>query len=220
VFKRVSVLSGGEKSRLALAKMLLSPSNLIVLDEPTNHLDMRSKAILQEALLGYEGSYVIVSHDRDFLDPIVSKVVEFKQGKVKTYLGNVSEYLYTKEKERRQGQLTALQHERAAPSRISDKDRKRQEAETRQKRHQRVRPVQKKIEQVEKEIEGKEREKKECEALMGDPEFYKNGEKVKEVAARLKALEGELGASYFKWNQLTKELELLAADNGQQSGKG
>ena len=219
VFKKVSVLSGGEKSRLALAKMLLHPSNLVVLDEPTNHLDMRSKAILQEALLRYEGSYVIVSHDRDFLDPIVSKVVEFKHGKVKTHLGNVSDYLYTKEKERRQVQLATTQQERPMPSRISDKDRKRQEAEARQKRHQRVKPVQRKVEEVEREIESKEREKKACEALMGDPELYKSGEKVKEVTARLKSLEGELGAAYFKWNELTKELELLTAENGQPSGK-
>jgi ATP-binding cassette subfamily F protein 3 len=93
VFKKVSVLSGGEKSRLALAKMLLTPANLIVLDEPTNHLDMRSKAVLQEALAEFEGSMVIVSHDRDFLDPLVTKVVEFKDGRIRTSLGNVSDYL-------------------------------------------------------------------------------------------------------------------------------
>lgn len=207
VFKKVSVLSGGEKSRLALAKMLLQPCNLIVMDEPTNHLDMRSKAILQEALAAFEGSYVIVSHDRDFLDPIVNKVVEFRQGMIKTYIGNVSEYIDAKRKEQERITEAAAVQQRKSEPKLSEKERKRIEAEERQKRYKRLKPVQDKINAVEKEVGELERKKSDYEALMGDPEFYKDGEKVKRVTADHKKLESQLKDAYFRWNTLTKELE-------------
>lgn len=94
--KKVSVLSGGEKSRLALAKLLLSPFNLLILDEPTNHLDMQSKDVLKNALLQYEGSMIIVSHDRDFLEGLTGKVFEFKDQKINTFIGNIYEFLEKK----------------------------------------------------------------------------------------------------------------------------
>lgn len=94
--KKVSVLSGGEKSRLALAKLLLSPFNLLILDEPTNHLDMQSKDILKNALLQYEGSMIIVSHDRDFLEGLTEKIFEFKDHKINTFIGDVYEFLEKK----------------------------------------------------------------------------------------------------------------------------
>jgi ATP-binding cassette subfamily F protein 3 len=203
VFKSVGVLSGGEKSRLALAKLLLQPSNLIVLDEPTNHLDMRSKAVLLEALLDYEGSFVIVSHDRDFLDPLVNRVVEFRDGRIRTFPGNVSEYL----------ERAALDHEAGKAGRENDslrqsvRERKRAEAEERQRRYQKIRPLRKKVEEIEKVIEERERTKKELEQTMADPGFYLDGETVRDVTARYKALEKELTEAYYRWNDLTKELE-------------
>ncbi len=104
VFKRVAVLSGGEKSRLALAKMLLVPANLLVLDEPTNHLDVKSKGVLQEALRRFTGAYCIVSHDRDFLEPLATKVAEFRDGRVSMFLGGVTDWL---EKQRREREAAA-----------------------------------------------------------------------------------------------------------------
>jgi ATP-binding cassette subfamily F protein 3 len=219
VFKKVSVLSGGEKSRLALAKMLLQPCNFIVMDEPTNHLDMRSKAVLQHALLNFEGSYVIVSHDRDFLDPIVNKVVEFNHGRIKTYLGNVSEYIAAKLKEAFSDGSPEVRVRKEEPQR-SDKERKRTEAEQRQKRYRLTKPLQEKISSIEKEIESKERRKTELESVMGHPDFYKDGERVKEVTAQYKALERDLNDVYFRWGELTKELERTMALFEEEDSKG
>ena len=91
--KKVKVLSGGEKGRLAMIKLLLSPSNFLILDEPTNHLDMASKGVLKEAIANYDGTVLIVSHDRDFLEGLVDKVIEFEDGKVLSHLGGMEEYL-------------------------------------------------------------------------------------------------------------------------------
>ncbi|MDR0729096.1 MAG: ATP-binding cassette domain-containing protein [Prevotellaceae bacterium] len=93
VDKKVQVLSGGERSRLAMAKLLLQPYNFLALDEPTNHMDMRSKDVLKKALMKYDGTLLVVSHDREFLDELVSKVYEFRDGRVKEYLGGINEFL-------------------------------------------------------------------------------------------------------------------------------
>ena len=97
VDKKVKVLSGGERSRLAMARMLLQPFNLLILDEPTNHLDMRSKDILKNALLAFDGTLIVVSHDREFLDGLVDKVFEFRDQKVKEHLGGIYDFLAAKE---------------------------------------------------------------------------------------------------------------------------
>jgi len=96
VDKKVRILSGGERSRLAMARLLLEPCNLLVLDEPTNHLDMRSKDILKKALLSYDGTLIVVSHDREFLDGLVTKVFEFRQKKIKEHLGGIFDFLHRK----------------------------------------------------------------------------------------------------------------------------
>jgi len=203
VFKKVGVLSGGEKSRLALANMLLQPTNLIVMDEPTNHLDMRSKEVLQRALGEFEGSCVIVSHDRDFLDPLVNKVVEFSKGRIKMFLGNISDYLALKEKElAAPGPKTSQHHG-------SSRDRKRLEADQRRRRYEKTKPVQQKIRTLEQTIESKETQKAECERVMEDPDFYRDGERVKQISAQYKELEQSLADDYHTWNELTKELERL-----------
>jgi ATP-binding cassette subfamily F protein 3 len=174
---------------------------------------------MQQALLNFEGSYVIVSHDRDFLDPIVNKVVEFSKGRIKTYLGNVSEYIYAKAKEQGATQAAAVVAQqqkkkgqdvaRGDEPKLSDKDRKRIEAEERQKRSHLTKPIQQKLYKLEREIEAKEKQKAEFEDLMGHADFYKDGERVKEVTAQYKSLEGELADVYYRWGELTKELETV-----------
>ena len=97
--KKVKVLSGGERTRLALLKLLLNPVNLLILDEPTNHLDLKTKDILKQALIAFDGTLIVVSHDRDFLDGLVTKVYEFGHGKVKEHLCGIYEFLETKKME-------------------------------------------------------------------------------------------------------------------------
>jgi ATP-binding cassette subfamily F protein 3 len=209
VFKKVSVLSGGEKSRLALAKMLLEPANLLVLDEPTNHLDMRSKGVLQDALRRFEGSVVIVSHDRDFLDPIVSKVVEFRAGTVKTYLGSVSDFLASKQKEQ---SAAASDAARTGVSPGGERERKRAEAELRQRRYQKTQPVQREIDRLERTIAGLEQRKVALETLMADPELYRDGDRARDISVEYKGLEQSLRDAYFRWNELTQQLERLKSE--------
>jgi ATP-binding cassette, subfamily F, member 3 len=209
VFKKVSVLSGGEKSRLALAKMLLTPANLIVLDEPTNHLDMRSKGVLQDALAEFEGSMVIVSHDRDFLDPLVTKVVEFKAGHIRTWLGNVSEYIAAREA---MDAAAAPASDRRTVAPPPDKERKRREAELRNERYARTRPLQAKLERVEKEIEELEKAKAGLEAAMADPEAYKNGDALRDIHANYKKAGEQLTDLYHRWGNITDELDRIRAE--------
>jgi ATP-binding cassette, subfamily F, member 3 len=210
VYKMVRVLSGGEKSRLALARMLLQPSNLIIMDEPTNHLDVRSKTVLLEALDEYEGSVVIVSHDRDFLDPLVTKVIEFRQGGIKTTLGNVSDYLAARRHE--EEETASAGATRLEGPVLSEKERKRLEAEARQERYEKTKPLRDKIVSVERSIEIHERWKREAENLMADPEFYKNGERVKNVSAEYKEIEKKLNEEYHIWNDVTKELDRIQTE--------
>ena len=207
VFKKVAVLSGGEKSRLALAKMLLRPTNLLVLDEPTNHLDLRSKGVLQEALRNFEGSTVIVSHDRDFLDPVVNKVVEFKRGRIRAFPGNVSEYI---DKTRREAAVQAAARG-ADPARQQSpaRDRKRLEAELRQKRYAATKPVTDQIARAEEAIGRYEARKAALEAALADPALYHDAEKAKQAQADYKEVRSQLEDAYWRWDKLTKELERI-----------
>lgn len=217
VFKKVSVLSGGEKSRLALAKMLLMPSNLIVLDEPTNHLDMRSKGVLQEALADFEGSIIVVSHDRDFLDPLVNKVVEFRSGGIRTTLGTVSDYLAARHRDETAAAAPAEQQ--AVSSAAADRERKRREAEIRQERYTKVKPLQKRLEQIEKAIADREAEKAALEETMADPEHYRGPERIREVNAAYKAAGDALQDLYHTWGKVSEELERLMAHYDAEMGR-
>ncbi len=212
VFKKVKVLSGGEKSRLALAKMLLSPANFLIFDEPTNHLDMSSKNILQQALQQYEGTFMIVSHDRAFLDPIVNKVLEIQPGRIKTYLGNVSYYLDKKKEEAD----AALEDERRTTievstdeNQISRKEQRRLEAEKRNELNKKIRPIKKKLEAVEKDIEKNELRKAEIEDLMAQTDFYDDNEQVKNVTLEYEEIKKTLTDLMYKWEEYSMRIEAI-----------
>ncbi len=191
VFKKVKVLSGGEKSRLALAKMLVQPSNFLIMDEPTNHLDMRSKKVLQEALLEFGGTYMIVSHDRAFLDSIVNKVLEIHRNGIKTYLGNVSEYLAKKKSE----QVVQTQKIKniIPQNKINTKNLSQNSSQ---------KNTQKKIEMLESAIAKTEQRKKELEELMGNENFYKDAGYAKKITDEYKNNTKLLEQHYKEWEQI------------------
>lgn len=210
VFKKVSVLSGGEKSRLALARMLLMPANFLIFDEPTNHLDMQSKAILQQALNQYEGTCMIVSHDRDFLDPVVNKVLEIQPESTSTFLGNVSYYL-RKVKEREENLKGKAESKPADTdnSELSRKEQRRLEAELRQKKYKHLKPLKKKIQPLEKHIEKGEVRQNEIENLMSASDFYEDNERVKEITLEYEKLKAELVEKYAEWEDLAKKISRI-----------
>ncbi|MAT38398.1 MAG: ABC transporter ATP-binding protein [Ectothiorhodospiraceae bacterium] len=215
VFKKVAVLSGGEKSRLALAKMLLTPANFLILDEPTNHLDIRSKAVLQDALLRFNGSYLIVSHDRDFLEPLLNKVYDFHEGEFRLTLGTVSDYMRKRQEEKdaeavrtgKRGTDGAALEKRSTTHK--DKDRKREEAERRQQRYKLLKPLKNKAQRMEAAIEKLEQRKTEVEAALGDSETYKNEQLAKELNAEYAELAEKLKSSYTDWEYTLAEMERL-----------
>ena len=163
--KKVAVLSGGEKSRLAMAKLMLKPYNLLALDEPTNHMDIRSKDILKQALLKYDGTLVIVSHDRDFLDGLVNKIYEFKDGAVREHLGTFEEFLSRKNIE----SLDELELEKSASKATSepkqqesvvpvDQNLKREQEREQKRRQAKIDKCEKRIEELEAKITSAEKE--------------------------------------------------------------
>jgi ATP-binding cassette subfamily F protein 3 len=187
--------------------MLLVPANFLILDEPTNHLDMRSKGVLQDALQNYEGTLVIVSHDRSFLDPLITKVLEFSPGGMRVYLGTVSEYLQKKSEEReRRAQAERPAEEAKNDEKLSAKDRRRREAELRLERSKRVKPIKDRIGRLEKTIAQLEQRKKDLERLMADPEFFSQGEDARRAPAEYRKIESDLAYAYREWEELAEQL--------------
>jgi len=213
VFKKVGVLSGGEKSRLALAKMLIEPSNFLILDEPTNHLDMRSKEVLMNALKKYQGTVLIVSHDREFIDGIVEKVIEVKNKKLRTYIGNASDYLKIKEDEFKK---TATENkknskekkEKAEPAIAEIKNNP--VAKNKSKEISKLTsPVKSRISELEKTTGKYEARIKELESLMSKDEFYKGGHDVVSATNEYNSLKEKLKKVYLEWEEETEKLSGL-----------
>jgi ATP-binding cassette subfamily F protein 3 len=211
VFKSVSVLSGGEKSRLALARMLLKPSNFLILDEPTNHLDMNSKRVLMNALSQYKGTILLISHDREFLDGIVNKIIEVKDKNIKTYAGNCSYYLLKKKEEAESvnGSTSEEDPYNEAKAR-KGKEQKRNEAEKRNKLYRLAKPYKDKIRKIEAEIKLKETRLKEIETQMQEESFYRNPENVIKTNKEFSELKQNLIDLYHDWfanSDKVKEIE-------------
>ena len=168
--KKVKVLSGGEKARLSLAKMLLFPTNLLVLDEPTNHLDMLSKDILKSALLQFDGTLIVVSHDRDFLQGLTTKVYEFKKPHIKEYIGDIYDFLEAK----RIKELDELNKKQGARQETVSVSQNRIDYEAKKKEDREKKRVEKEIKMLEDKIDALEKELAHLDEIMANPSAYQD----------------------------------------------
>ena len=211
IYKPISVLSGGEKARLALLKILMNDTNFLILDEPTNHLDMSTNELFQKALMEYSGTVLIVSHDRYFLDNLVERVIEIRNGKIYEYLGNYSYYY-----EKRQMQLENNHND--LPISDEDKslsyksrDQKRIEAEERNRLSRLKKEIQHRIHPVEETISELEKRKIENETLLCDPLILKDSEKVRSLLKELGEIKENLAHLMTEWETLAEGMENLGS---------
>ena len=203
--KKVKVLSGGERSRLAMIRLLLEPVNLLILDEPTNHLDMASKDVLKEAIRAFDGTAIIVSHDREFLDGLVTKVYEFGGGKVREHLGGIYDFLQSRKIE----ELSELGKTTTAPatpqpSTPAPSANKQSYAEHKEQQKQ-LRKAERAVEESEKKIAKMEQRLKELDELLMVPENASDMTLVTEYTTTKKALDEEVE----RWEELSMELDEL-----------
>ena len=166
--KKVKVLSGGEKARLSLAKMLLFPTNLLILDEPTNHLDMLSKDILKSALLQFDGTLIIVSHDRDFLQGLTNKVYEFRKPNIKEYIGDIYDFL----EEKKMKELDDLNKKMKSQPVENKVSQSKLDYETKKQNDREIKRIEREIKKIEEQIESLEMEIAEMDAVMSSPTDY------------------------------------------------
>jgi len=204
--KKVRVLSGGEKSRLSLAKLMLKPSNLMILDEPTNHLDMRSKDILKSALLQYDGTLVIVSHDRDFLQGLTNKVFEFRNKGVMEHLGDIYDFLHSQK-------LRSLRELEQNPDKGRSKEREPSKNKAFYEHNKQlgrdIRKLNNQISSCEKRIDILENDIARMDELLMDPEKHKKALSDPEVFKKYNKLKTELEAVLEQWEGFSLQLESL-----------
>jgi ATP-binding cassette subfamily F protein 3 len=200
VFKRISDLSGGERGRVSLAKLMLSKSNLLILDEPTNHLDMDSKERLEDALNEYDGTLLYVSHDRYFVNRTANIILELSDGKLTKYLGNYDDYIAKKEQlalansASNDNSDASSNNETAA--KLDFKEQKRIEAEKRKLQNQ--------ISKIEAEIEELENKKAKIEEEFLKPENMTNSAKLNELTGEQNEIDSRLEELYEKWETLNE----------------
>lgn len=210
--KKVKVLSGGERSRLAMIKLLLEPVNLLILDEPTNHLDMASKEVLKEAINAFDGTAIIVSHDREFLDGLVSKVYEFGGGAVREHLGGIYDYLRSRDISSL-NELGAMSSQQAAPAQTTSAQQNDDAAASSGKisyaehkeQQKKIRRVEKLIKESETKIEAMENRISEIDALLCQPENAADMTLINEYTA----IKSRMDEEEERWTELCEELEAL-----------
>jgi ATP-binding cassette subfamily F protein 3 len=237
VEKPVAVLSGGEKSRLALAKMLLRPANLLCLDEPTNHLDVTAREILEEALEQFEGTMLFISHDRYFINRMATKVVEVRDGRLWEFAGDYDYYLEKsaegrapsaesreswqqaagrrqQAEDRTEPRASSAESKKAPAAKPRSKEERRAEAEARQQKSRAIAPLKARLKELESEIATIEARVRNLNDQMANPDLYRDSGKAREVARERKTLEEQAASLYGKWEELALRLESAIAEGG------
>jgi ATP-binding cassette subfamily F protein 3 len=207
VFKKVGVLSGGEKNRVALAKIFLEQSNLVILDEPTNHLDYYSKKVLQKALQDFSGSLILVSHDIDFLRPIVNKVVYIRKGKLSYFPGGIDYFLSKRIELQETNQAVEINNKKLLS--VSKKEQKRIEAELRQEKYRATKDLVEKIITIETKIEETEKKEKKLEAELSNTDLYDNPDMMRNKSKEFNNTKKELEYLLKEWETCTAKLQQI-----------
>jgi ATP-binding cassette subfamily F protein 3 len=209
--------------------MLLKPANFLILDEPTNHLDMQSQGVLQRALIDYPGSVMIVSHNRDFLDPLVTKTLEFRPGEEpRLFHGNIAYYLDKKAEEKSNGTTpnrkppatTADAEIKDEPAKtestpgVNRKDQRRLEAQAREARTKILTPLETELSQLEEKIAEQEAAQATLTAALSNPEVSTDPEKLRQTTNAVEKITKALELAYTRWSSLTEEIEQVKAWHG------
>jgi ATP-binding cassette subfamily F protein 3 len=213
VTKRISVLSGGEKTRVAIARMLVRPANLLLMDEPTNHLDIASREILTDALDVYKGTLCFITHDRTLIREIANKIIQVRDGQVTVFPGGYDDYLWQSRLPDSQAEMTETQpgigQLRQPPTAVRKRRRKALEGQLRNEYYRAISPVRERIAEIEKEVAASRKRIEEIEATMADPAHYKDSRNVVAVNREYMTLREKVARLTTEWEGLTDEAERI-----------
>lgn len=201
VFKEISLLSGGEKCKINLLKLMLSKANLLLLDEPTNHLDIMSREALEDAILSYDGTLIVISHDRYFLNKVINKIVELQENGLKTYLGNYNYYMDKKANPNRYEDIDEEIKQGKTKTQIKEERKKKKSAE------KSARALRAQLRDVEKLIPQKEEELEKLQGMLCTEEVYSNPEESVRVNKEINSIQEEIDSLYATWEELSESLE-------------